>query len=71
MRTGESYRSYRETNAWKAKRKAVLQAANYRCEKCGKPAIDVHHKTYKRIYYEPLSDLIALCRECHRAIHKK
>ena len=71
MLIGESYRSYLESDAWKEKRKDVLQAAGYQCEKCGKPATEVHHKTYKRIYHEPLSDLIALCSECHGAVHSK
>ena len=67
----ERYRRYLESDAWKTKRKAVLQASGYRCRQCGAPATEVHHETYKRIYNERLSDLTALCSECHKAVHSK
>ena len=65
----ERYRRYLQSDAWKTKRKAVLQAAGFRCRRCRAPATEVHHETYKRIYNERLSDLTALCRECHKAAH--
>ena len=65
----ERYRRYLQSDAWKTKRKAVLQAAGYRCRQCGAPATEVHHETYKRIYNERMSDLTALCRHCHKAAH--
>ena len=67
----ERYRRYLESDAWKTKRKAVLHASGYRCRQCGAPATEVHHETYKRIYNERLSDLTALCSECHKAVHSK
>ena len=30
----------------------------------------VHHKTYCNIGKEPLSDLVALCEECHERVHE-
>ena len=39
------------------------------CRRCGKRATEVHHETYKRIYNEQLSDLTALCGNCHEAAH--
>ena len=41
--------------------------AYYRCEvgNCGKPALEVHHLTYERIYREELMDLLAVCQRCH------
>ena len=63
----ERYRRYLQSDAWKAKRKAVLQAAGFRCRRCGAPATEVHHETYKRIYNERMSDLTALCSNCHEA----
>ena len=65
----ERYRRYLQSDAWKAKRKSVLQAAGFRCRRCGAPATEVHHETYKRIYNERLSDLTALCSKCHEAAH--
>lgn len=65
----ERYRRYLQSDAWKTKRKAVLQAAGFRCRRCGAPATEVHHETYKRIYNERMSDLTALCSNCHKAAH--
>jgi 5-methylcytosine-specific restriction endonuclease McrA len=67
----ERYRRYLQSEAWKTKRKAVLQAAGFRCRWCGAPATEVHHETYKRIYNERLSDLTALCGTCHKAAHTR
>lgn len=67
----ERYRQYLQSDTWKTKRKAVLQAAGFRCRRCGAPATEVHHETYKRIYNEQMSDLTALCRTCHEAAHSK
>ena len=65
------YRRYLQSDAWKTKRKAVLQAAGFRCRRCGAPATEVHHETYKRIYNERMSDLTALCSKCHEAAHTR
>ena len=67
----ERYLQYLQSDVWKTKRKAVLQAAGFRCRRCGAPATEVHHETYKRIYNERLSDLTALCSKCHEAAHSK
>ena len=67
----ERYRRYLQSDTWKTKRKAVLRAAGFRCRQCGATATEVHHETYKRIYNERLSDLTALCSECHKALHSK
>ena len=67
----ERYRRYLQSDAWKAKRKSVLQAAGFRCRRCGAPATEVHHETYKRIYNERMSDLTALCSKCHEAAHTR
>ena len=67
----ERYRRYLQSDAWKTKRKTVLQAAGFRCRRCGAPATEVHHETYKRIYKERLSDLTALCSKCHEAAHTR
>ena len=67
----ERYRQYLQSDAWKAKRKSVLQAAGFRCRRCGAPATEVHHETYKRIYNERMSDLTALCSNCHEAAHTR
>lgn len=61
-----SYHAYLASDAWQRKRRAVLRRAGYRCERCGWAGpLDIHHLTYARFGNEELSDLKALCRECH------
>ena len=43
-----------------------------RCFACGDSSdrLSLHHRTYKRIGAERLSDLIEVCQACHEQIHK-
>ena len=67
--TNKEYREkYLESPNWKEKRKRVLDRDGNLCV-CGERAIDVHHKTYENLGQEPLSDLIALCKNCHDGYH--
>lgn len=51
-------------------RKAALQRAGNKCQKCGSGgALDVHHLVYRR-YRERPEDLIAVCRTCHEELHR-
>ena len=63
------YDEYMQSAAWQRKRQQVITRSGNRCERCGKSryiaALDVHHKTYVRLGNELLSDLEALCRDCH------
>lgn len=34
-----------------------------------RPATEVHHLTYERVFQEHPSDLLAVCRQCHAEIH--
>ena len=43
------YLLYLASPAWAARRAAVLAAAGGKCEKCGAPAVEVHHTTYCRL----------------------
>jgi hypothetical protein len=65
-----AYGWYLGSAFWRERREHVLKRANYICEKCGKrPAREVHHLTYLRVFNEFPSDLVALCRQCHAEIH--
>ena len=67
--TNKEYREkYLESPHWKEKRKSVLDRDGYLCV-CGEHAIYVHHKIYENLGSEPLSDLVALCRNCHDGYH--
>jgi 5-methylcytosine-specific restriction endonuclease McrA len=70
-----AYRVYLRSDAWAAKRAAVLERADRSCERC--PAgsglfpvpLEVHHLTYAHVGDEALEDLQALCADCHQAAH--
>ena len=69
----ERYYEYLQSPEWDEKRKAKLKEADYRCQLCNAngQAINVHHRTYDRVFNELLTDLIALCEDCHRKFHNK
>lgn len=70
----QKYRRYLKTDRWFKKRLALGYKVNFRCEKCGidcRNKFEVHHKTYRRVFKEPLSDLMFLCPECHRLIEAR
>jgi HNH endonuclease len=65
-----SYHWYLGSAFWRERREFILQRAGHICEKCGKrPATEVHHLTYVRVFQELPSDLVALCKACHAEIH--
>lgn len=67
----DSYKEYLKSKEWKKLRRKVLARANRTCELCKmKKATQVHHKTYKRIFNERLTDLVAVCGICHLDKHK-
>ena len=66
----ERYRHYLHSSEWKEKRNTILKMAGYRCRDCKKKrATQVHHERYVRLYNEKLTDLTALCGQCHRMRH--
>ena len=68
------YEAYLKTNEWKNKRIQKAEQQNYKCEICGKIVLSgyhIHHKTYKNLMNEPLSDLQFLCEDCHKEVHRK
>jgi 5-methylcytosine-specific restriction endonuclease McrA len=70
MAITQQYKNYLESTKWRAKRLRVLRRDNFVCQKCKKQqATQVHHLTYKRIYNEPLTDLLSVCKDCHEKIH--
>ena len=61
---GSAYHWYLRTTFWQERRQHVFKRNNRR-------ATDIHHKTYVRVFNERLTDLVALCRQCHATIHHK
>ena len=72
-----------KSRAWKTCRESYIKTVGGVCEECAKygiiaPAEEVHHKVHlnERNINDPhitldYSNLIALCRECHRRKHSK
>lgn len=67
----KTYTAYLRSHHWaEVKRRYRESDRPQRCV-CGARADDLHHLTYARIGSEELTDLIALCRGCHRKTHRK
>lgn len=64
------YQAYLASDDWKERRDEAMSRANGQCEICTAPASDIHHLSYQNIGAELPSDLMAVCRVCHLAIHK-
>ena len=63
---------------WKRTQEAVMKAHNYVCQRCGRPAKIVHHKTW--LTPENINDpnitldwsnLEPLCQDCHNQEHQQ
>lgn len=68
----EKYQAYLQTPQWKQKRIDKFSQVGYECQLCpSKTRLQVHHRTYKRLGRELLSDLTVLCEKCHKIFHKK
>ena len=72
--TGErcgSYKDYLRSEHWKrVKQRLWSSGMPRRCMRCGcKTGVEVHHKHYRRIGHEALTDLLPLCARCHESRH--
>ena len=67
-----AYVAYLRSPQWQVVRLQVLRRDRWRCTRCGDTqSLEVHHRTYERFGHEHLSDLQAICTDCHRAIHRR
>ncbi len=67
------YTEYLQTEHWATMRRLVLEHAGHACQLCNASRgakLNVHHRTYERVYREKLSDLTVLCERCHGLAHK-
>ena len=68
--TRNDYDKYLDSKAWAETRKKLFKQMGRQCI-CGKPATQVHHKTYVNIGKENLlTDLVGLCHSCHEGHHQ-
>jgi hypothetical protein len=66
------YNVYLKSPHWLLLRQKYLESKGYpkTCSMCAvEGPVDVHHKTYEHLGREQLSELIHLCRRCHKVIH--
>lgn len=72
--TAKTYNDYLQTKHWKSLREKVIQQYGGECQRChdivGESG-NVHHKTYKRIGHERISDLTLYCSKCHGVTHNR
>jgi 5-methylcytosine-specific restriction endonuclease McrA len=68
----EAYDRYLRSPQWQGKKFDVFRRDGYICQICkSNPASQVHHLTYERFGDEPLDDLQAVCKPCHKEHHNK
>jgi 5-methylcytosine-specific restriction endonuclease McrA len=65
------YYGYLESGMWRRKREFIFKRSSGNCERCGRQAFFVHHKTYERVGYELPEDLMAVCKSCHGKEHSE
>jgi 5-methylcytosine-specific restriction endonuclease McrA len=66
----KEYAKYLKTEHWKEIRLKVLERDNNQCLMCGTTKnINVHHKTYNNLGNEKLTDLVTICKRCHKLFH--
>lgn len=67
------YQAYLRSEAWQVVRRRFFASKLWkgRCYACEQNVpVDLHHRSYARLGYEKLSDLVPLCRRCHKATHE-
>jgi len=56
---------------WQSARADRLSMDSFRCVCChSADLLQCHHLTYKRLFAERITDLLTLCSDCHRSVHK-
>lgn len=63
------YTAYLQSPDWARLRSQVLARDGYKCNGCGGVATQAHHLHYRRVGYELLCDLMAVCEDCHGRLH--
>lgn len=66
----DKYLEYLDSRTWARIRDKALERDKYECSICHSPHnLEVHHLKYPDVLgTEPISDLMTLCRECHKKL---
>jgi hypothetical protein len=63
------YERYLQSPRWPTLARAVRMRAKGKCEICLRAdGVEVAHLTYERIFNERITDLLWVCRKCHREL---
>jgi 5-methylcytosine-specific restriction endonuclease McrA len=66
------YRKYLLSERWRLKRFKAIWAAGAMCQRCkSRVDLECHHRSYARFGNELPGDIEVLCKECHKAEHRK
>jgi hypothetical protein len=69
------YKLYINSYEWRKIRRKRLEKDGFRCQnhfvRIVNKNLHVHHKTYRHLGNEKLTELITLCEDCHNEIHKR
>ena len=69
------YDEYINSPEWQETSRKAKVRAGYHCQMChaegNDSTLNTHHNNYERLGLEFDSDLIVLCRKCHRKHHNK
>lgn len=66
-----AYEMHLGSPKWARLKAKVWERCGNRCEGCReREPVELHHLTYARVGNELLNDVIAYCRQCHRAAHR-
>lgn len=62
----DDYSTYLTSWRWRLKRALVIWSDGSACVICNsRHQLQVHHRTYRNIFCERLSDLVTVCPICH------
>jgi len=69
----KDYRKYMQSRAWRTKREqywaSKLSKNCYVCNSRRQAGFHLHHRSYKNLGNERLTDLVPACPDCHKFIH--
>ena len=66
----DKYKLYLNSKEWFSVKQNLFKLRGKKCEMCNSTDdIQVHHLHYDNIYMELPTDLLVVCKTCHRDIH--
>ena len=67
----KKHQAYLQSKHWKEVKRKYARTHEYKCYVCGKRRkLHLHHRTYKRLGNERMSDLVYLCEKHHEELHR-